>query len=396
MKIYQGRNTNTLYKKVLTDILENGEETSPRGKLTKEFSPAITIIDNPLERFQTQYGRGGNPFFLLAEVLQILEGCGNVNWLKHYNKGIEQFSDVGHKDFHGSYGVRLRNWGLDKEGKIFGKEQPILLGNDEESLCDYANKLDQSKLPFDQFFDVYMKLKQDKDTRQAIMTLHIPVLDRYDVKTNDRPCNVTSMFKIRDGKLNLHQVLRSNDVTWGLFPTNVFQWSSIQETVAGWLDLPVGELLFFSDSLHAYVKDYNSDVNEKMLQEKRHYDVYDRFKPEQTKLSYTVFESNLRRIKETEQEFREGLYASSSWIQRNIQGIFWQDTTEMLKIYNLRKQGKIEEAIDNVKNIQKLDFKVSALEFLYRNGNTTIQEYVGNVIRQLELDEETKKYVMNN
>ena len=69
---------------------------------------------------------------------------------------------------------------------------------------------------------------------------------------NDIPCNIMSMLKIRDGKLNWTQVMRSNDLYLGL-PYDAVLFTSLQEIVAGWLGLDVGEYVHYCDSLHYYV-----------------------------------------------------------------------------------------------------------------------------------------------
>lgn len=45
--------------------------------------------------------------------------------------------------------------------------------------------------------------------------------------------------------------MRSNDMIWGV-PYNIFQWTCVQEIMAGWLNLDVGSYNHISDSLHVY------------------------------------------------------------------------------------------------------------------------------------------------
>ena len=56
---------------------------------------------------------------------------------------------------------------------------------------------------------------------------------------------------IRQGCLEWLQVMRSNDLIWGT-PYNFVQFTSIQEIVAGWLGVEVGNYVHVSDSLHVY------------------------------------------------------------------------------------------------------------------------------------------------
>jgi thymidylate synthase len=62
------------------------------------------------------------------------------------------------------------------------------------------------------------------------------------------------MLKIRDGKLEWSQIMRSNDLFRGL-PYNFVQFMSLQEVVAGWVGVEPGTYTHFSDSLHVYEGD---------------------------------------------------------------------------------------------------------------------------------------------
>src|SRR5574340_190250 len=62
------------------------------------------------------------------------------------------------------------------------------------------------------------------------------------------------MPKIRDGKLEWLQVMRSNDLFLGT-PHNFVQFTSLQEIMAGWLGVEIGSFVLISDSLHIYEHD---------------------------------------------------------------------------------------------------------------------------------------------
>jgi len=65
--------------------------------------------------------------------------------------------------------------------------------------------------------------------------------------SQDILCNVLSMLKIRDGRLEWTQVMRSNDLFRGV-PYNFVQFTVLQEVIAGWLGLEVGAYDHVSDS----------------------------------------------------------------------------------------------------------------------------------------------------
>ena len=60
--------------------------------------------------------------------------------------------------------------------------------------------------------------------------------------------------------------MRSNDIVFGL-PYNFLQFTFLQEIIAGWLNVDVGEYMHISDSLHMYVNNECSiDIEENSRQ----------------------------------------------------------------------------------------------------------------------------------
>jgi len=72
--------------------------------------------------------------------------------------------------------------------------------------------------------------------------------------SGDIPCNVVSLLKVREGRLEWMQVMRSNDLFRGL-PYNIVQFTFLQEVFAGWLGIGMGTYNQLSDSLHMYEAD---------------------------------------------------------------------------------------------------------------------------------------------
>ena len=63
-----------------------------------------------------------------------------------------------------------------------------------------------------------------------------------------------SLLKVREGKLEWLQVIRSNDLFLEV-PHNFVQFSCLQEVMAGWLGIECGAYHQVSDSLHMYDDD---------------------------------------------------------------------------------------------------------------------------------------------
>lgn len=194
---------------------------SPRGMTTREIRvPVVTTYKCPLERVLFAPERDANPFFHLFESLWILAGRSDVEWLAHFLPRIKDYSDNG-ASFHGAYGDRMR----------------------------YANTSDCSSA--DQIQDVIQELQRDPDSRRAVIGLWQPWLDSgYTGK--DMPCNCTIAFKIRDGALQMTVFNRSNDMVWGAYGANAVQFSFLQEYIAAFLRVPVGQYHQVSDSFHVY------------------------------------------------------------------------------------------------------------------------------------------------
>lgn len=241
-QVFYSDNPSQLYLQTLAKLITEGEEVGPRGKLTKELHPVTTGFSNPLNRVTFLKGRTINPFFQLFESFWILCGRSDVEGLTPYNKSIAQFSDDG-VYFNAPYGERLRFWGK----------------NDSR---------DWIINPIDQLTDCYNKLKADENTRQAVAFIGNPHFDnsKYTLAGGkDIACNLNIKFKIRNGKLDITVDNRSNDLHWGLYGANLCQFSTIQEAMASWLDVPVGNYYQQSDSLHIYLDDYGYKLTDSIL-----------------------------------------------------------------------------------------------------------------------------------
>ena len=193
-----------------------------RGGEVAELLHAVLEIEDPRQHWVFSRTPAINPSFALVEVFWIASGRQDARLPAFWNPRLPEF--CGNTPvLHGAYGYRLRaHFGIDQ--------------------------LDR----------VHRLLEARPESRQAVLELWDPVADlpHADGKPvrADIPCNVVAMPKVRDGRLEWLQVMRSNDLFRGL-PYNLVQFASIQEMLAGWLGLEVGSYLHVSDSLHVYVED---------------------------------------------------------------------------------------------------------------------------------------------
>ena len=206
------------------NALINGDGVSQMTRLgeSKELLHVSFQLTDPKQRWITARTPVISPAFAIAEVFWILNGDNNAGFMNFWNPCLPKYSGTG-DTYHGAYGHRMK--------KQFG---------------------------VDQFEVAYLALTNNPDTRQVVIEIWDPRTDLPNNKGEpvaaDIPCNICSLPKIRNNKLEWLQVMRSNDVFLGM-PYNIIQFTTIQEILAGWLNLELGAYYQVSDSLHAYTHD---------------------------------------------------------------------------------------------------------------------------------------------
>jgi len=179
-------------------------------------------LNNPKQRFIVSRKPPINITFAMAEVVWIMRGRNDSKFLNYWNNALPKYAGETH-EYHGSYGYRIR--------KHFGHDQ-----------------LEQA----------YNTLKHQSNSRQVVLQIWDSTKDLPKVngqpESKDIPCNLLSMIKVRNNKLEWTQIMRSNDFYRGL-PYNIIQFTVLQEVLAGWLGIEMGSYNHFSDSLHSYIQD---------------------------------------------------------------------------------------------------------------------------------------------
>jgi thymidylate synthase len=223
-KLFEGTSANEVWQQVATALLNEEQASVQNSRLgnTRELLHTIVTIRDPRRRWVSSRSPGINPAFAIAEVFWILSGSDSAIDINFWNPALPRFA--GNSDrYHGAYGNRLRN--------SFG---------------------------FDQLDAAYLALLENPLSRQVVLQI-------WDASTDfpresgkpaapDIPCNICSLLKLRNGRLEWVQILRSNDIFRGT-PYNVIQFTMIQEIMAGWLGCDVGEYTQYCDSMHLYESD---------------------------------------------------------------------------------------------------------------------------------------------
>jgi thymidylate synthase len=100
-------------------------------------------------------------------------------------------------------------------------------------------------------------LIDDKDTRQAILRFSLP--EHQWIGNKDQTCTMSGLFSIRNDKLNLSIVMRSNDLVLGLvydLPWFISLMHRMQEELKEqYPELSIGTYTHFVHNLHVYDRD---------------------------------------------------------------------------------------------------------------------------------------------
>lgn len=228
------RNVNDALHQGVQFMRSQGVKKSSRNGDTLEVPfPVITHYRKPWERVLFNAQRDANPFFHLFESLWMLAGRNDIAFPAHFVKRMADYSDNGVTQ-PGAYGHRWRN-------------------------MPHANGDDQIKTAIE-------RLRKDPDDRRVVLQMWQASRD-YGTPTKDAPCNTQIYLKVRDDRLQMSVLCRSNDVIWGAYGANAVHFTMLQEYIAAHLGLRMGSFTQFSDSWHVYISGPGGALWDKMLNE---------------------------------------------------------------------------------------------------------------------------------
>lgn len=230
MQTFEGETADLVWRMAADQFRsERGTSSqSSRAGATSEILQAAFVIRNPTQRWVTSRRPALSVAFAIVEAVGILAGRRDALFFNYWNPSLPKYA--GRVDqYPGAYGFRLRHH--------FG---------------------------FDQLDRAYLALKGNQNSRQVVLQIWDPTVDLPTSEgkptSEDVPCNICSMLKIRSGKLEWTQIIRSNDLFRGV-PYNFVQFTSLQEVMAGWLGLQVGSYTQIADSLHVYESDLSNGLD---------------------------------------------------------------------------------------------------------------------------------------
>ena len=220
----------------LLDLLLQEKTRGSRNGRMKELGPVSITIEKPWLRYVSVAERKVSLPAQIAETMWVLSGRNDVEWLSHYLPRAKDFSDDG-TTWSGGYGPSLRAWGPDR---------------------------------VDQLWHVVELLREDVETRRAVISLYDPARDTA-LGLKDVPCNNWLSFRVgNDGRLHLNVATRSNDIIWGWSGINTFEWSVLLAVVCALTGLAQGTIRYNITSLHLYERHFakaHRIVNANRMQE---------------------------------------------------------------------------------------------------------------------------------
>ena len=335
MRNFEYESLEQAYPNIINALLTEGKVVSPRGMVTKEISPACITITNPRKRVIPSAVRKLNYGFMCAELIWMLEGSDDVNFIGHYNSIWKSFTDDG-QTLNGAYGKRIFNW--DSGMRTITREKVIDSSGNKELVSTNEHVI------INQFQKAYEQLKNDKFSRQATIVLFDPYKDYKETK--DKPCTNLMRFMIRENKLNMTVFMRSNDI-WRGTPYDIFNFTMLQEIMACMLGIDIGKYTHVADSLHIYESDF--ELGQKVVEENYPL-LYNKIFPFNNNINNLTGDLNL--VFEIEKLTRENKTISTIDIIEKLNVItskYWRSIAAVLATYNFRKYRRKQNELDMLK-----------------------------------------------
>jgi len=190
-----------------------------------------------------------------------------------------------------TYGDRIRHWpGRDLPIKLdwthkYDYEESWMMNNVHSynahqiqqvkpKICHVSRKeVPVRTWEVDQLEVCIEKLQRDPTTRHAIISFWNPM---HDHSRQYVPCTMSWQFEVREGRVDMHCTIRSNDAIWGL-PFDLFDPTIFQQLVASRLGLEVGKFYQVSNNMHIYMSRHKNIIPNIIAEQ---FEIYDHFDPE--------------------------------------------------------------------------------------------------------------------
>lgn len=224
MRLFRGASLDVIYKQLVAELLIETFGDDSRLGPAADLGPTTLVIEPGELKLIGNPGRAINPKLALVEACWILSGSNSVEPLAAIAPRFRRFSDDG-SVLSGAYGERLR-----------------------------------TRYGFDQLEQIAKALKADPTSRRAFSL----IADASDVRSSSRdvPCNIGILWRIRDDRLHMTVLNRSNDAIFGV-PYDIFSFSLLHFWMARAVAIGVGDHVHVANSMHLYAA--NRDIAERVV-----------------------------------------------------------------------------------------------------------------------------------
>lgn len=217
-----GKTANEVWKQAAEMLLGEQNTVHGRNGSVYEVLHAFMTIEDPRQKWVYDRVPPISIGYALAELIWTINGEDKSDIINVWNPDLPKYAGC-EAHYYGAYGKRLR-----------------------------------SHFGFDQLKKAYSALQNVPESRQVVLQIYDTAVDfpveNGTPRSKDIPCNICSMLKVRNGRLEWSQIMRSSDILLGL-PYDFVVFTCMQEILAGWLGLEAGTYSHYSDSLHLYEHD---------------------------------------------------------------------------------------------------------------------------------------------
>lgn len=212
-----------LYLDTLRRIYTEGEMVySHRTGYATKALPGVTYELEPAKGFPLLTVRKMFPKFFCAEMVWFIAGHKHAGFLQQFTKGWDEFLEPD-GTVETAYGYRWRHH--------FGRDQLV---------------------------DLVEHLREEPTSRQGVVLMWDPASDGLRApKKKNVPCPFCWTANVIGGKLNLHLVIRSNDMVLGN-PNDVADFALLQAILAQELGLGIGKLTISISHAHIYENQFDA------------------------------------------------------------------------------------------------------------------------------------------
>lgn len=207
--------------------LHHASVTSPRGMKTKEvlmhtfhITQRGNVVTLPGFETHTAYAE--------EELRWYRSGTQRIDFSPLIKKTWLLFSDDGETALS-AYGFRIFN------------------------PCGGIGEDPEQRIPLSQWDFCIKELRNDHESRRAVIILHAPQ-DKY-IGVKDIPCTLALQFLVRNNTLVMMTYMRSQDIVLGT-RNDIYCFMALQEQMAKELGIEPGDYYHTCGSLHIYEKDW--------------------------------------------------------------------------------------------------------------------------------------------